>query len=531
MAVKEKISIERAKSAESVGVSSKEVQKFIDHCMEANKELHSIMVIRHGKVACEAYRDPFGPEYKHMMYSVSKSFTSAAIGFAIEEGYISLDTKFADIFPETRGDKPDAYLEKMSVEDLLTMRSGLSVTPMMDKRKDRWFKDIMSSSWVSEPGTEFLYISENMYLLCCIIHKVVGMSVMKYLEPRLFEPLGIEDPFWETCPRGIEAGGWGMMIKTEDLAKFTLCYLNGGKFAGKQVIPEWWARESVKYHADSSVSSKDSDSVAGYGYCFWRNGGYDKSFRADGMFSQFGIGFEDLDACVITTGGEVWEQGMRDVVWEHFPKAFIEEDEESEGVEISIPAYPKLPAKPRSFMEKWLQDRTIKFIKPPILEMAGYPVSILPLTAVFMEKDKAGNITDISLVPNGDELVFSWREGDESNSIRIGMDGEYRWDKMTLGQINYTTCSVGCWNTETELEIHIRPIEATAERHLLFKFSDDNVVMKPSSWPEASVMADTLKETVKDVVKQPFLQNALSTALPHIVPIIDLVHVGKVVKK
>ena len=116
MSVKEKISLERAKTAESVGVSSREVQKFIDHCMEANKELHSIMVIRHGKVACEAFREPFGPEYKHMMYSVSKSFTSAAIGFAVEEGYISLETKFADIFPEARGDKPDAYLEKMSVE-------------------------------------------------------------------------------------------------------------------------------------------------------------------------------------------------------------------------------------------------------------------------------------------------------------------------------------------------------------------------------------------------------------------------------
>ena len=530
MSVTEKISLERAKTAEEVGVSSKEVQAFIDHCMEANKELHSIIVIRHGKVACEAYREPFGPDYKHMMYSVSKSFTSTAIGFAIEEGYISLDTKFVDIFPEARGDKPDANLEKMSVEDLLTMRSGLSVTPMMDKRRDRWFKDILSSSWISEPGTEFLYISENMYLLCCIIHKVVGMSVMKYLQPRLFEPLGIVDPYWETCPRGIEAGGWGLMIKTEDLAKFTLCYLNGGKFQGKQVIPEWWAREAVKAHADSSVTSKDSDTVVGYGYCFWRNGSYEKSFRADGMFSQFGIGFEDLDACVAITGGEVWEQGMRDIVWEHFPKAFIDDASEEEAVELSIPAYPKLEAKPRSYMEKWLADRKIKFIKPPILDLAGYPVSILPLPASFMEKDKAGNITDITIVPNGEEIVFSWREGDESNSIRVGMDGEYRWDKMTLGQIEYTTCSVGCWNNETELEIHIRAIEAVAERHLVFKFSDENVIMRPSSWPESSVMAETLKETVKDVVKQPFLQNALSTALPHIVPIIDLVHVGRVFK-
>ena len=527
MSVLEKISLERAKTAESVGVSSKEVQKFIDQCMEENKELHSIMVIRHGKVACEAYRDPFGPEHKHMMYSVSKSFTSTAIGFAIDEGYIDLDTKFVDIFPEARKEKPDEYLEKMTVEDLLTMRSGLSVTPMMDKRRDRWFKSTIESAWVSEPGTEFLYISENMYLLCCIIHKVVGMSVMKFLQPRLFEPLGIEEPFWETCPRGIEAGGWGMMIKTEDLAKFTLCYLNGGKFQGKQVIPEWWTREAVIGRADSSVSSHDADCVKGYGYCFWRNS-VDDSFRADGMFSQFGIGFEKLDACVIATGGEVYEQGMRDVIWNHFPKAFIDEDENAETVELSIPPYKRLPKKPRSFMEKKLVDKTIKFARPPILDIAGFPISVLPLTAVFMEKDKAGNITDVSFAPNGEELVFSWREGDERNSIRIGMDGEYRWDKMVLGQTEYNTCAIGCWHSETELEIHIRAIEAVAERHLVFKFSDDNVTMKPSSWPESSVMAETLKETVKDVIKQPLIRNTLSTALPHVISIIDLIHVGRI---
>ena len=264
MAVKNTTEIPRAKTPESVGVDSKEVRAFIDHCMELGKEVHSLIVMRHGKIACEVYREPYGPGYAHAMYSVSKSFTSTAIGFAIVEGLIALDTRFVDIFPEARGDKPDPYLEKLTVEDLLTMRSGLSVTPMMDKTRDRWFHDIVNSSWIAEPGTEFFYISENMYLLCCIIHKKAGMSVIDYLMPRLFEPLGIDRPFWETDPRGIEAGGWGLMLKSMDLAKFTLLYQQGGKWNGKQILPEGWAETATCYHT-ASRSGENSDSSEGSG--------------------------------------------------------------------------------------------------------------------------------------------------------------------------------------------------------------------------------------------------------------------------
>lgn len=528
MSVVEKISIERAKSAESVGVSSKTVQAFVDRCMELNKQLHSLMVIRHGKVACEAYRDPLGPEYKHMMYSVSKSFTSTAIGFAIDEGYFKLDTKFVEIFPEARGDKPDPYLEKMTVEDLLTMRSGLSVTPFMDKTKDRWFHDIISSKWVSEPGTEFLYISENMYLLCCIIHKMVKMSVIEYLTPRLFEPLGIVDPYWETCPRGIETGGWGLMIRTEDLAKFTLCYQQGGKFGGKQVVPEWWVKTATAYHSDNSMND-ELDSSKGYGYCFWRNGGYKNSYRADGMFSQFGIVFEDLDACFIMTGGEIDEQRMRDVIWEFFPKAFDDNASEDDAVEVKIPAYPRLPKRPRSFEEKLLSGKKIVFAKSPILNIAGFPTSVLTLPATFMAREKAGNITNVSFEPLENELVMTWSEGKEVNLIHIGMDGEYRWDNVVIGHVPYTTCAVGCWNSERELEIHIRAIETTAERILVFTFADNKVTLKPTMNPETATMVLNLKESVKSVVKQPVLQSIVSQALPYLVPVVDVPLHGKIV--
>ena len=526
MAVKNTTEIPRAKTPESVGVDSREVQAFIDHCMELGKEVHSLIVMRHGKIACEIYREPFGPDRAHAMYSVSKSFTSTAIGFAIAEGLIALDTRFVDIFPEARGDKPDPYLEKLCVEDLLTMRSGLSVTPMMDKTKDRWFKDIISSSWISEPGTKFDYISENMYLLCCIIHKKAGMSVVDYLTPRLFEPLGIERPFWETDPRGIEAGGWGLMLKSMDLAKFTLLYQQGGKWHGKQILPEGWAETATAYHT-ASRTGENSDSSEGYGYCFWRNGGYKKSYRADGMFSQFGIVFEDLDACLAFTGGEVNEQAMRDVIWAHFPKAFIDDDKKAKPVELSIPAYEKLPARPRTAMEKRLIGKRIVFNKPILLNVIGYPVSVAPLTLTFMGKDKAGNITNVQFLPQEDTLKMTWSEGGEVNSIHIGMDGAYRWDNITLGQMPLTACSVGCWNNETELEILIRPIESVAARRLVFRFNGDRVTLKPSAVPSTAVMAENLARSVKNVFKSELLAKPLESLLPRITPLVDMVHFGK----
>ncbi len=529
MAKNKKNWIEYAKTPEEVGVSSKEIQAFIDECIEKGRELHSMTVIRHGKIACEIYRDPFTPEHRHMMYSVSKSFTSTAIGFAVDEGYLTVDTRFVDIFPEARTDKQDEYLEEMTIEDLLTMRSGKNVSVFLDRTKDRWFRDIMDSPWISEPGTEFLYISENMYLLCCCIHKLVGMSVIDYLRPRLFQPLGMEDPFWEKCPRGIEAGGWGLMISGEDLAKFTFCYQQMGKFGGKQVIPEWWVKEATAYHADNSAASDGLDSVAGYGYCFWRNGGVENSYRADGMFCQFGLVFPDYDACISMTGGEIDEQGMRDVLWNHIPKAFIEPDKKAESVEIKAPAFPKLAPKPRSLaLENRIEGKKIKFRKPVVVNVIGYPVSVVPLPALFIAADKAGNISDVTFNFRENDMQMSWSEGDEINSIAIGLDGEYRWDDIVLGTMPFTTCSTACWNSENELEVHIRCVEAVSERIIHFKFNGDNVIMRPSSVPQAAVLGESLKDTVKDVIKQPVVQTAVSRALPHLMPIVDAVQRGKI---
>lgn len=523
--VKEKKSLVRAETAESVGVDSREVQAFIDDCEKEGIEIHSLMVLRHGEVACEAYKEPFCAEHSHMMYSVSKSFTSTAIGFAVEEGFLTLETKFLDVFPEMRPTKYDPWLEKMSVLDLLTMRSGKSVSPMTDRTKDTWLRDFVNSPWADEPGTKFLYISENMYVLCAMIKRLTGQSVTEFLTPRLYEPLGMDVPYWETCPSGIETGGWGIFLTLEDLAKFTLCYQQMGVYDGKQVIPRHWVEEGTKAITDSY--SDNIDGINGYGYCFWRCS-YKNAYRADGMFSQFGIVFEDKDAVFAMQGGNIDEQQTRDCIWRHFPKAFIDDNPDEAGVEVAFKPYDKLSAAPRSALEKTIDGKTISFLKAHILNVIGMPVSILPLAAVFMEKDKAGNIDNVRLSFAEDKMIMTWTEGDEMNTVPVGMEGEYLWGKIVLGGIAYNTASVGAWSDENTLEVRIRVIETVAERRLKFRFRDGRVSMEPSTVPPSSVMLDNVKNSVKGIIPNEFIGNLAEKVIPLANPFADPVHYGKI---
>lgn len=160
----------------------------------------------------------------------------------------------------------------MTVRHLLTMTSGKNPSLLLDKTKDRWIKDFFNAPWISEPGEMFLYVSENIYMLCAILVRVTGISVTEFLTPRLYEPLGIPVPYWETDHHGVEVGGWGLMLPVEDFAKFTLCYAQNGVYEGKQVIPARWVQEATSVHSDNSAN-RDLDASAGYGYCFWQCGG------------------------------------------------------------------------------------------------------------------------------------------------------------------------------------------------------------------------------------------------------------------
>ena len=531
MEVKDRLRLERAACPEQVGVSSREINELIKDFYETGIEVHSLMIIRNGKVAYESWAEPYSAKTPHMMYSVSKSFTSTAVGFAVSEGLLTTETRLVDIFPEYRNEK-DKNLEALNVHHLLSMQSGKSVSVFSDKSKNRWLDDFINAPWGFAPGDgHWQYISENQYVLCAMLNKVTGMSVTEYLTPRLFEPLGIEVPFWEHDINGVEAGGWGMFLKTEDLARFICCYQNGGVYAGRQVIPAEWVRLATRVWGDNSARNTAPDGQTGYGYCFWRCAGVN-GYRADGMFSQFGIVADDYNAAFIMTAGEIDEQLTRDCIWRHFPKCLIEPDSEpTPEIKPSLaPLDDNLPAAQRSPLEKEIDGKTIKFKKNTVLNTAGFPVSVLPFPVVYMSGDRAGNISDVVFTFGKDECTFHWTEGDEENTIRCGMDGTARRTPFTLAQMNFTACATAAWISDNELELHIRPVESVAQRIIRFAFDGKNVTFKPSSKPGIKAMADNISKDMRNYLPNiPPIQKMGVAVFDRLPNIVDGNNYGKII--
>lgn len=305
---------------EAEGVSSQNIINFLDSAAASKHELHSFMFLRHGKVIAEGWWNPYGPDLKHTLNSASKSFTSTAIGFAINEKKISLDDKVATFFPEYLPDTISVFLSQLRIRDLLSMTVGQKNEAMLSG-DDIWIKSFLAMPFYNEPGSTYRYSSVASYMLSAIVTKVTGQKVIDYLTPRFFEPLGIKGMDWETDSYGINTGGWGLRLKTEDLAKFGQFYLQKGKWNGKQLLQKKWIEEatSVKIYQNPEMtqSKRDSshDGVQGYCYQFWR--ARNNSYQANGAYGQFVLVMPDKDAVVIFTAESPDMWGQLDMVWKY----------------------------------------------------------------------------------------------------------------------------------------------------------------------------------------------------------------------
>ncbi len=316
---------------EAQGVSSTGVQAFLDAIAKSNHELHSFMMLRHGHVIAEGWWAPYGPEYVHTMYSMSKSFTSTTVGFAVAEGRLTVEDKVISFFPDELPAKVSDNLAALRVKDLLTMSVGNEKEPTgVTVASENWVKTFLAQNIIHKPGTVFLYNSAATYMCSAIVQKVTGHKIIDYLRPRLFEPLNITKATWEECPRGINTGGWGLSVQTETLAKFGQLFLQKGIWQGRQIIPAAWVEEATSRHILQTPPAKPSrpnaknDWLQGYGYQFWRcqqTGVY----RGDGAFGQYTIVFPEQDAVVVMTGESPNMQGELDLVWEHLLPALKKE--------------------------------------------------------------------------------------------------------------------------------------------------------------------------------------------------------------
>ncbi|TDF93567.1 serine hydrolase domain-containing protein [Paenibacillus piri] len=302
---------------EAQGVSSAAITDFLEAVQNKQLELHSLMVLRHGHVVAEGWWAPYAADLPHMMFSLSKSFTSTAIGLAVAEGIVSLDDAVVSFFPEEAPDDVSPNLASMHIRHLLMMGTGHAqdTTPSLRREEGAsWVKTFLHAPVEHAPGTYFVYNSGATYMLSAILQKVTGDKLLDYLQPRLMEPLGIYGATWETCPRGIHVGGWGLNIKTEDIAKFGQLYLQEGIWNGQRIISEAWVREATSKHI-SNGNGGESDWAQGYGYQFWRC--RHNIYRGDGKYGQFCVVMPEQDAVVAMTSGTNDLQGVLNLVWKH----------------------------------------------------------------------------------------------------------------------------------------------------------------------------------------------------------------------
>ncbi|MBU6172577.1 MAG: beta-lactamase family protein [Planctomycetes bacterium] len=367
---------------ESQGVSSEQIGAFVKAIQSEIDSFHSFMLVRHGQVVAEGWWAPYDPSTRHELYSLSKSFTSTAVGLAIGENRFSLDDEVHKFFPEDTPKELSKNLQSMRVRDLLCMSTGHESVPNV-KDSENWAKVFLEQKVSFKPGTHFLYNTPATYMLSAIVQKTTGKTTLEYLTPRLFEPLGIDSPTWDTCPKGISLGGYGLSVRTEDIAKFGQLYLQKGRWKEKQIIaPEWIEMATSKQTSNGSNPLSDWDQ--GYGFQFWRcRYGH---FRGDGAFGQYCIVMPKYDAVLAITSGVKNMQAVLDLVWNQLIPAFTDAPLQGESSShtrlrenLSNLALPLPKGNPVSGQISQLAERSFRF-----------PENAIPVSSVQVRDSNDG---------------------------------------------------------------------------------------------------------------------------------------------
>lgn len=307
------------------GISTQAVINMMDSLMALPEcDIHHVMVVRHGKVVAEMHPAPFRAEDSHTLYSASKTFTSLAVGIAIDENLLRLDDRVMTFFPDKRSNKVSDNMAAMTVRDLLMMAAGIKPDWMMRNYGNDWVRDWLAKPVENVPGSRFQYDSMCTFMLSAIIQRVTGQKLLDYLNKRLLAPMHITVADWETSPDGINTGGWGLRVQAETMAKLGLLLLNKGNWNGQQLVSADYielAASPLIYYDNHNETDAPTDGNQGYGFQIWQCK-WPGAIRADGAFGQYSVVVPQEDLVVVILGmipnghpelACIWNQLMPDV--------------------------------------------------------------------------------------------------------------------------------------------------------------------------------------------------------------------------
>lgn len=475
---------------ENVGIDSGAIIDFIDTATERGIAMHSLMILRHGKKAVELYWQPYGCQSQNHVYSFSKTITSMAIGFAVEEGLLSYDDRLCSFFPRYIGSEVDERMYSVTVEHLLTMTSGMVIANEISAAfKNDWVRFFLNSRLSSFPGEKFSYNSLNSYMLAAILRKVSGVGLIEYLTPRLFEPLGISGIYSDKCPMGRDLGGWGIHIRTEDMARLGQLLLQQGRLDDKQLLPSQWFERATRSHTDTRTDTKfpnHEDVQSGYGYQIWIN--HDKSsFRADGMLGQFALVLPELDCVIVSTAGNMDEYPVLDILWEKLVPAV---SSLSDGSDAG-----------KSFDELMHRCADLSIIptEPTVLSLLTckfndtlytLPVNRQSVFPFFVRYTKRRLLTGIQSFrfSFGSTSNMTWVECNSEITVPLFFDGKFHDTSIPFFGTEIP-CSVYAAISEYtptvfSLEVLLTFTDTPHSRHLFFTLSEDTLSVRFNELPD-----------------------------------------------
>ncbi len=456
--------LERA-TPESQGISSSAILKFVEAAESQLHELHSFMLLRHGKVVAEGWWSPFERQHPHMLFSLSKSFTSTAVGLAVAEGRFSLDDTVISFFPDEAPKKPNKHLAKMQVRHLLSMSTGhdIDTTDLMVNGSDgKWVKGFFEVPVIHKPGTHFLYNTGATYMLSAIVQKTTGQRLIKYLKPRLFEPLGIKNPTWQVSPEGVDTGGFGLSITTGDIANFGQLYLQKGMWGGEQLLPAGWVEEASAFHVKNGDDPK-SDWAQGYGYQFWRS--QHNAYRGDGAFGQYCVVLPEQDAVLAITSGLGDMQQPLNLVWEFL-----------------LPAIGDAPKKANSSAYKKLTEKLSTLnIAPVDGETKSSKAAKVSGKVWTLDRNDYG-LKSLALTFGKSGCTFTLKRGRTEETIKVGIGsweaGKLRFIDRLPDKITAAIVASGAWADKDTFRLVIRFYETPFYQSFDFHFGKDELTVK-----------------------------------------------------
>jgi CubicO group peptidase (beta-lactamase class C family) len=484
---------------EAEGVSSQGILDFLDAAAKSQNEFHSLVFLRHGKIVAEGWWDPYQADLKHTLYSASKSFTATAVGFAVTEKKLTVNDKVVSFFPDDLPDTVSPFLAGMTVKDLLTMTAGQDPDPTFSviMSDSNWVRSFLSLPIVNKPGTKFLYNTLATYMLSAIVQKVTGEKLIDYLTPRLFQPLGIEGMDWETDPREINTGGWGLRLKTEDMARFGQLFLQKGKWNGKQILPASWIEEAttawIDQAPDAPQAKKDSsDWMQGYCYQMWRcrNNG----FRADGAYGQYIIVLPAQDAVIAITSETRNMQDELNLVWQYLLPA-MQKGKLPDNDQLTASLTLKLSSLAIAPPEKGTDSPMATEISEKIFTMDPNEKGIESISFLFMT-----DMCHVSLKKDSTDYQLAFGAGkwliDETakrgpNLVSSEKVSFTRMDKVKVaGSFR--------WQDRNTLELVIRYIESPHTETMICKFDGKKLELNDLTSNNPGTNAPVLKGKIKN---------------------------------